>query len=79
MQDFTEQVRGTTRCVRSDKGGTELKICLNLLFSLISSRHLTKPQTFGTICHHLLPYVTIQYHYILIGTILVSRVPLDTI
>ena len=64
-----QQVRGTTRCVKSDKGGKNCKICLNLLFSLFSSRHLTKPQTFGTICHNLVPF----------GTILVGRVPLETI
>ena len=54
-----KQVRGTTRCVKSDKEGQNCKICLNLLFSFISSRHSTKPKTFGTICHHLVPFVII--------------------
>ena len=44
-----KQVRGTTRCVKSDNRGQNCKICLNLIFSFISSSHVTKPQTFGTI------------------------------
>ena len=52
----------TTRSINSDNGGQNYKISLNLLYSFISSRHLTRPQTFGTICQHLIPFGTIQYH-----------------
>ena len=40
-----KQVRGTTKCINSDKGGQNCKISLNLLICFVSSCHLTKPQT----------------------------------
>ena len=40
-----KQVRGTTRCVNSDK---YCKISFDLLICFVSSCHLTKPHIFGT-------------------------------
>ena len=74
-----KQVRGTTRCVNSDRGGQNCKICLNLLFYFITSQHLTKPRTIGTICHHLVPFVTIWYHLVPFGTICYHLLPFITI
>ena len=74
-----KQVWGTTRCVKSDKGGQNCKICLNLLFFFILSCHLTKPETFGTICHHLEPYGTIHFHSLPFITICQYLLPFGTI
>ena len=53
-----KQVRGTTKCINSDKGGQNCKISLNSLFYFISSHHLTKTQ------------VDIWYHLSSLGTII---------
>ena len=70
MRPVSKQVRGTTRCVNSDRGGQNCKICLNALFSFISSHHLTKPQTFCPNCLHFIPLGSIRCHLQPLGNIL---------
>ena len=69
FQPLKKQVQGTTRCVNSDKGGQNSKSSLYLLICFISSRHLTKPQTYGTIHQLLVPFINFWCHSSTFGTI----------
>ena len=75
LRVLKEQVRGTTRCVNSDRGEQNCKIGLNFLFSFISSRHNQTRDNwyhlspYGTIRYHLVPFSTIRYHSASFGII----------